>query len=299
MATFLSSTRVFASRITKVDEPTQNAVLALFMRLTHFPPILRSLYTLMNGRSLSPAEAAVLVQCVYELTKELIAPARRLIENKQERVLEASRLFYHLALELASGLRVQSAAATEYLDAMKFVSLADAETFLPLADPVTTNIGIVEATHFQALTQGMLKGLAAVPVIRTTPNAEEMKVFKLVRRTGGTLTGVTVFESDMLHLALQRVDHGLGNPVVDAISRPATALEAAAIYPRALNYNIKELCQQSATGTFAVVPPMNLRSRVQAPALSLDGQGLMAVYVGRPACAPPDKEYDTALLNCK
>lgn len=267
------------------------------MHLTHFPPILRTLHTLMNGRSLPPAEAAVLVQCIYELTKELIAPARQLIENKRDRVLEASRLFYHLALELAGGLRVQNAAVTEYLDAMKFVSLADAETFLPLADPVTTNIGIVEAAHFQALTQGMLKGLAAVPIIRTIPNAEEVKVLKLVRRTAGTMTGVTVFESDMLHLTLQSADHGLRNPGVDVISRPATALEAAATYPRVLNYNIKELCQQSATGTFAVVPPMNLRSRVQEPALSLDGQGLMAVYVGRPACAPPDKEYDTPRLN--
>lgn len=290
MGTFLSSTRVFASRIAKADVPTQNAVLALFMRLTHFPPILRTLHTLMNGRSLPPPEAAVLVQCIYELTRELIAPARSLIENKQNRVLEASRLFYHLALELAGGLRVQNAAATEYLNAMKFVSLADAETFLPLADPVTTNIGIVEAAHFQALTHGMLKGLAPVPVIRTIPNAEEMKVLKLIRRTAGTMTGVTMFESDMLHLTLQSAERGLRNPVADAISGPVTAQEAAATYPRVLNYNIRELCQQSANGAFAVVPPMNLRSRVQEPALSLDGLGLMAVYVGRPACAPPDKD---------
>jgi len=297
MATFLSSTRVFASRIAKADAPTQNAVLALFMRLTHFPPILRSLHALMNGKSLAPAEAAVLVQCIYELTKELIAPARQLIENKLDRILEASRLFYHLVLDVASGLKVQNAATTEYLDAMKFISLADAETFLPLADPITTNIGIIEAAHFQALTQGMLKGLATVPVIQTIPNAEELKVLKLVRRTAGTMVGITIFESDILYLGLQQAGHGLRSPVVDAIHHPATALEAASTFPRAMNYNFKELCQQSASGAFAVVPPMKLRSSVQAPALSLDGQGLMAVYVGRPPCAPPDKEYDTSLVN--
>ena len=281
MATFLSSTRVFASKIEKADPHVQNSVLALFMHLTHFPPILRSLHTLMTKKTLTPAESAVLVQCVYELTRELLTPGH-LIENKKERVLEGSRLFYHLAMELSNRFQ-NDPAATEYLDAMKPVNLVDAETFQPLKDPVTTNLGIIESAYFRALTEGLLGGLA--PVTSTSPNEAELRVLKLVKRTGGTMTAVTVFDSDTLQLAL----HDRSQNPTNILDNPRSSTTTKG--PRELNYNLQDLCQQSAVGTFAVVRPMSLRSQsVQVPTLSLDSEGLMAVYLGRPPCAPPDKE---------
>ena len=277
MATFLSATRVFASKLATVDRPTQNSILALFMHLTHFPPILRPLHTLMTRKTLTPDASAVMVQCVYELVRDLLTPGQA-IENKRERVLEGSRLFYYLALELAREFFNPS--ATEYIDAMKHVGLADAETFQPLSEPITTNIGVIETAYFKALTEGMLSGLAHVT--KTNPTADELRILKLVQRTGGTMTDITVFESDLLQLAMR------DSPAISQI-RPSTTVLANC--PRELNYNFRELSQQSAMGTFAVVPPMNLRMRgVQAPALSLDRDGLMAVFVGRPACAPPHKE---------
>lgn len=293
MANFLSSTRVFASRIAKADATNQNSILALLMHLTHFPPILRSLHTLMSGKTLSPAESAVLVQCVYELTKELITPGRA-IGDINGRVLEGSRLLYYIALELAREFHRPN--ATEYLDAMKVIELVDAETFQPLANPVVTNIGLLEAGYFDALSEGMLKGLGNVA--RRTPNDEELKILKLVQRTGGTMSRITIFETDILQLirAGQLKDPNAGDSI-------ATTDSAAFGCQRVLNFNFKELCLQSSMGTFAVVPPMHLRSAsVQAPALTLDGEGLLAVYVGRPPCAPPDQEYipsgDSNHLQC-
>ncbi|KAF8464899.1 hypothetical protein BDZ91DRAFT_729114 [Kalaharituber pfeilii] len=274
MATFLSATRLFATRIAKADTATKNSILALFMHLTHFPPILRALYCLINGKTLSYTESAVLIQCVFELTKEVVPG--RIIDNKQDRVLEGSRLFFHIAMELARNFHNPS--ATEYLQSLKYVEMADADTFQPLLHPVATNIGVIEEAYYHQLTEGFLKD--SVDLRRRQPSEEELKMFRLVRRTGGTMTGIVVFESDALQLALN-----------ESASTAVTAPEKKTSIPRAFTYNFKELCQQSATGPMAVIPPLNLRSRsLEAPALTLDGDGLLAVFTGRPPCAPPDQD---------
>lgn len=64
MAMMLSTLRVF-SHITSarnMDRPSQDAVLHLIYTLTRFPPAVRAVHTLMNGKSPRESDRAVLCQ---------------------------------------------------------------------------------------------------------------------------------------------------------------------------------------------------------------------------------------------
>jgi hypothetical protein len=99
MAMLLSSLRVFTDRIgaKKMEHPTQDAVLHIFNLFTRFPPAIRAIHILMNGKSPRDCERAALAQALYEVLKGVV-PAQ-LIKSDMTRIFEGSRLLFGLIFE--------------------------------------------------------------------------------------------------------------------------------------------------------------------------------------------------------
>lgn len=91
MAAFLSSLRIFTDlfNANKIGESTQNQILHLIHLLTKFPPAIRTMYILMQGKSPRPAECAALVQSFFEALKDIIP--LEIIAGDEKRIFEGSR----------------------------------------------------------------------------------------------------------------------------------------------------------------------------------------------------------------
>lgn len=62
LSTFRMFSHIASAKV--MGKPSQDAVLHLILTLTRFPPAVRAFYILMNGKSLSVAEKAVLCQTI-------------------------------------------------------------------------------------------------------------------------------------------------------------------------------------------------------------------------------------------
>jgi hypothetical protein len=147
-AAFLASLRVFSHVIGSeaFEDYHRNEVLRIVHALTRFPPTIRAVHILMDGKTLLPNESAAIVQSFAAVSEELI-PAK-LIANDARRSLEGARLI--LGLVLHSIRRNESPAAatvddsdvpkvaTPYLDGYQTCDLRDAKTMEAVTDPVLT-----------------------------------------------------------------------------------------------------------------------------------------------------------------
>jgi hypothetical protein len=71
---YSSTLRVFAGLINAkhMEDQQQDAVLHVVHLLTQFPPAVRAVHTLMNGKSLRPCEQAALTQGVCEVLRDIV-----------------------------------------------------------------------------------------------------------------------------------------------------------------------------------------------------------------------------------
>jgi hypothetical protein len=160
-----------------------------------------------------------------------------------------------------------------YLNLLKTVDLRDVRTNEPVIDPVQTELGMMERGSFVA--------------------------FKL----GGTLSHSSVEDDDILQaspdppaLRAALLNSGVSPESsyhdVDAIQASTSLTTAVGDLHKEMRTFSKDLhhlgmpCHK--TG-MTVIHPISLKS-ASAPVLTLDRDGQLCVYVGRAACAAPDRD---------
>ena len=273
MALFLSTLRVLCS-ITgenRAESQTRDTFLKLLHQLTNFPPAVRAMHVLLCNKTPTDAECAAISQAVFHLLQKYLP--MRVINFDKSRIFEASRLFFGLMLEKVKHIcRANPGDASEpYISSMKTVDLTDSETNEPLLNPVDTNLGMLERGLFNALKSGLIK---FTDEALGTPRELELdgRTRRAALLTGGFARNVIAFDTDILYskgIPLPRHDHGI-------IASHELDLSHMSI-----------LCSRN---SLTVVAPARLANS-SAPALTLDGSGLLAVYCGRQPCGNPGSDF--------
>lgn len=154
-AMFLASLRVTASLLQdQVEDPAaQDAFLHIFDLMCAFPPALRTLHLLIQGKTPSPMECAALSH-VYFHVLETFMP-EDLIGNTKQRLFESSRLLFGFLFEKSRSIKLHESQLVDsqkwpYLSALEITEARDSVTNEPVAEPVQTEIGVVERAYYQA-----------------------------------------------------------------------------------------------------------------------------------------------------
>ena len=269
MAAFLSSLRIFSELISasEMEEPVQDSIIRFFHVLTRFPPAVLTIFTLMQGNTPTSSQCRALIRSFLELLK-MIIPSN-IICGDEQRYLEGSRLAFGFILAKAQQLKTASSEAP-FLYSVKTIDLTDARTLQPIRRPVSTSVGLLEEGHFQALQPaGALHWCKGQP----PPRLEELdtRTERLASLSGGRLSEIVIVDMDQ---------------VTSKLEQEKSLLQAR---DEKLTWNLHhlaELCERQGLG---VEPPSRL-PRSEAPVLTLDRVGFLAVYLGKAACAEPGKE---------
>ncbi|KAG9654610.1 hypothetical protein KCU64_g7098, partial [Aureobasidium melanogenum] len=105
LAMFLSSLRVFAHLLKSDSTPDEHRdrVVYVFDLLCSFPPAVRALHLLIQGRTISHMASAALSQAFYCILEDL--GHKKLIRNDNTRLFEGARLILGLIMEKANQLK--------------------------------------------------------------------------------------------------------------------------------------------------------------------------------------------------
>jgi hypothetical protein len=252
-----------------MEQSIQDAVLHLISLLTRFPPALRTVHILMNGKSPRASECAALSQSICEVLKSLVP--RDLIRDDDRRVFEGSRLLFGYILDKAKLIRLRDN-TTPYLLSLRTIDLKDGETMENISSPTQTTRGLVESGYFDAVKEGGILGWSNGNQLLSEIDLDK-QIKRIALLSGGKVSQVTIFDIDSLN---QTSGYGRSDEIEQFIERPSIS-------------DLQLLATLCARNKFSVLPPLALPTS-EAPALTLDRQGLVAVYVGRPPCAAPGKE---------
>ncbi|KAK4952054.1 hypothetical protein LTR10_009974 [Elasticomyces elasticus] len=258
-AMFLSSLRVFASNVEKPDKEKDNfkdAVLHVFDLLTKFPPAVRALHILINGKTPTPTECAALSHAVYETLDRIVPTA--LIGTTHARVFEGSRLLFGFFLEKARSLKLPNETQSfPYLTALKEVELADKKTKEAVMHAQQTTSGLIERVDGSpeddfVSTDGEIRRLALLSAGST----------QLLLTFGGSLASNYHY---------------------------ADAGDASCVWEEEELHDMHALAEFCGRNKLAVHKPSQLAGAV-APCLTFDRRAHLAVYTGQEGCgADPSK----------
>lgn len=284
MAAFLASLRVFAHIISsgEFDDFHQNEVLRLIHALTRFPPAVRSVHILINGKTLQPNESAVLVQSIAAITENLIP--LNLVGHDSQRSLEGARLVLGLILRNIRkpdpalngdgfGQPSTSKSSLLYVSAHRTVDLRDAKTLEPVIEPVLTNLGLVNKGVFDALSLSNVMQSSPLCYLTDCSRDDPGRV-RVALLYGGVALEAPYYEADAMGAAFEQY------AAVQSHSLELKSLSSDIVY-------LASLCEET---KLVVVAPRQL-SNAHAPCLTLDRYGNMAVYTGRAACAEPGHDH--------
>lgn len=223
----------------------------------------------MSGKSPRASECAALIQALYQVVMPIVPS--ELVQSDEGRILEGSRLLFGFLLDKAAQDKEADWDSFPYLWSLKTVDLRNSETMESVGVPVLTSVGLVDEGYYNAYKEGGIMSWCG--------GEEPLEALELDSRTrriallfGGVAPEVTIFDSDSIR----------------SLSRDSDLGEEAIIGAKAFSSfnHLATLCERN---DFAVVPPAALQS-VNGPALTLDGSGLLAVYLGRTPCGVPGKE---------
>ena len=285
MAAVLSSLRVFAHIIgsEEFDDYRQNEVLRILHALTRFPPAVRAAHILMDGKTLQPNESAALVQSIAAVAQDLIPP--NLIKGDVRRSLEGARLVLGIMLHNIRkpdnrDKRVDGSEALQtstpllpYISAYHTVDLRDVITLEPVTEPVLTDEGLVNKSVFDAFSVSPL--LKQSPSCRLKDRScDDSRRIRVALLYGGGALEIPFYAADILGAALERYG------AVESLMLDLKSLSSDIVF-------LASLCEET---RLVVAAPRDL-SNVEAPSLTLDRYGYMAVYTGRSACAEPGHDH--------
>ncbi|KAI0014255.1 hypothetical protein F4779DRAFT_612549 [Xylariaceae sp. FL0662B] len=276
MAMFLSSLRVFASIVQgkKDDERFQDAVLYVFTLFTRFPPALRCLHMLFEGKTITAVESAALSHAVFGVLPSFVLHA--IIKSDDSRVFEGARLFFGFVLETAKALKLPATDDPDtkplpYLLAFHTVDIRDHMTAEGVMHAVQTPDGLVEESLFDAFK--MAVPLAESP-LQTFMVEEDINpdTARYALLSGGTTPEITVFSVN--ESACRDLYGKFGN--ISEIVDPDQLQDLG---------HLAELCGKH---KLSVYRPTQLTSAI-TPCLTFDRNAHLAVYTGEQPCQPPGK----------
>ncbi|KAF2866573.1 hypothetical protein BDV95DRAFT_203345 [Massariosphaeria phaeospora] len=271
LANFLSSLRVFSNliHVENMKPPEQDAVLHIIYLLTRFPPAVRAVRILMHRGTPEDPDKAALVQAIDGLLKAVVPLP--IIKNDPRRFLEGSRLLFGLVLEKAKHLKIIAQNQEErlnYVDSIRTLELRNMITMEPVVAPVQTISGLVDRGFYQAFTRdGILRFTNGTD---TTMATIDRQLSRAAWLSGGVKLQVVRFDIDAANNARY----------------PATVKEVITAAELADLHHLVTLCSRNNLG---VLLPSSLHS-AEAPVLTLDRDGLLAVYVGRQACGAAGRD---------
>ncbi|KAE9993630.1 hypothetical protein EG327_004151 [Venturia inaequalis] len=277
-AMFLASLRVFCHFFgsSMVDDRLRDSILHVFHVLSDFPPAVRTLHILLTDKTPSLSECAAFVQACYETVREMVP--LRLIGSNNGRIFEGARLFFGYIAEKSKAFKLpaEDGNLLPYLGALKMVHLCQSETMEPIAFPVDSNLGLLEQGCFDALSSGVIEfteaGLGPVSALPLDGRTKRAALL-----SGGHCTEVLMFDIDILYANDKYTATG-------KMSGQSQIIDSAEMQD--VNY-LSVLCSRN---ELTVVSPRRLAS-ASAPSLTLDRDGLGAVYVGRQPCGNPGRDF--------
>lgn len=284
MAAVLASLRVFAHIIgtEEYDDIRQNEILRVVHLLTRFPPTVRAIHILMDGKTLQANESAALVQSLGAIAEELIPP--NLVSNDMTRCLEGARLVLGLILHRAEGHQPKQVGATDsrstspklpYITAYRTIDLRDIKTLEPITEPVLTNLGLVNRNVFNAFSSSDLLKHSPSCYLTRCDDSDTQRL-RLGLLYGGATLEASFYEANALGEAFHQ-------------NAPSDNL-GVALDLKSYSMDIQYLASMCEETKLVVVAPRQL-SGAKAPSLTLDRYGKMAVYTGRAACAAPGQDH--------
>lgn len=201
-AMFLSSLRVAISLVQDMeDDPAaQDAFLHMFDILGSFPPALRTLHLLIQGKTPTPSECAALSHNCFHMLEafmpeDLIGPTR-------QRLFEGSRILFGFLLEKGRTVKLHEAQLADpqkwpCLSALQVSELRDSVTNEPAMEPVQTEVGVVERAYFDAFSaSGILSSNLMQPAL--SEDHTESTMLRRAILSGGASAGVLPFDLDSL-----------------------------------------------------------------------------------------------------
>jgi hypothetical protein len=281
---FLSTLRVFAKVIGPQqmdDDNNRDSVLHVVHTLTRFPPAVRAVAALMFRRSLRYSERAALIQCVRQLLRVFVP--MDLIGGDQSRLLEASRLLFGFILDKAKSTEwlkwSERYNAPYFRRGCRLMDNRNKRTMDTVLFPYeSSQLGLVERGYYVALqSRGPLDFSDRTSLGKTEPSRGITK--RVVILSGGVIKETHVFNSAALLATIRNYDR------FDQYRDNDIMRRALQNFP-----SLTEMAGMAARDRLAVVPPVDLR-KSSAPVLTLDEEGLLAVYLERAACAPPDCDF--------
>lgn len=278
---FLASLRVFASKINtkEMDTRRQNIVLKLIHDMTRYFPAVRAVRMLMDGKTLRPNESAATVQSLAEALRDLVP--LNLIENDERRYLEGSRLLFGFILQKVGTLATEPMARADegndkgqpYLDLFKTVDLRDVRTNEFIVDPIQTDLGLMERGCYNAFKRGGILSQPGAEDVDILSSSPDLPALRAATSNSGVGPEASYYETNTIRASLSIKD--LNKNVLEEL--------------RGFSRDLRYLGMLSDRSGMNVVHPTSLKS-AKAPVLTLDRDGYLCVYVGRAACAPPDRD---------
>ena len=224
----------------------------------------------MNGKTPRACERAALTQALYEVLKDAV-PAQ-LIKSDMTRLFEGARLLFGLILEKAKHLKLKEDAQMPYISSLKVLDVRNAFTMEPITNAVQTPFGLVEEGYYEAFKEG--------GILYWKTGEQPLSVLPLDARTrrvsllgAGIISQVTVLDLNNLN----------------SIAGYSNNEDFDGVIPFRELSDPNHLASLCAKNELSVLAPSTLAS-AEAPALTLDREGLLAVFVGRAPCAMPGKD---------
>lgn len=276
----LSSLRVFSAKINakEMNVGRQNVVLKLLHQLTRFFPAVRAIRILMDGRTLKSNECAAIAQTFAEALRDLVP--RSLIGSDERRYLEGTRLLLGFVLQKAEALSKTPASLDKptedglpYLHLFRTVDVREIRTNEHIIDPVQTNLGLMEKGCFDAFKPGGILSESGAEDVEILSVSTDPGALRAALLNGGAAPELSYYDTDAIQASLS-----VG---------PASShiLEEVQSFSRDLPY-LGRLCDKNG---MTVIHPTSLKA-ASARSLTLDRDSYLCVYVGRAACAAPDRD---------
>ena len=269
MSAYLSSLRVFTHLINAafMEARQQDEVLGQIFTLTHFPPAMLAVYVLMQGNTPRASQCAALIQALTEVLKEMVP--LHLIGGDETRSLEGSRLLFGFMLAKAKQrANFSKNSPLNYMNSITTVDLLNPGTLRPILHPVSTSMGMLEESFFQALhTPGLFEHSTEERPIKMLD--VDLRQHRLALITGGLVPEVCALDIDHLNAHIYR------DSVTANSQKPIWDLT-----------NLASICEANG---LAVIAPSDL-ARTKSPMLSLDKECFLSVYLGKVPCGDPTKE---------
>ncbi|KAI1497609.1 hypothetical protein F5X99DRAFT_432867 [Biscogniauxia marginata] len=269
VAIFLSCLWVFTRLLQKSqDSGCQDAVLHVFYQLTNFPPALRCLHILIHGNEPTAADTAAFSHSVYTILDKIMP--RSIVGTDHTRVFEGARLLFGLILHTARTYKSPTGEATKdcdagalpYLSAFRVANLRDYKTEEAVMHAVQTPDGLMEATLFEALEEGLLSTEARVQTSMIKQELDSSTI-RHALLSGGSIRDLTIFDNT------KSVNNNHFKDIDNLCD----------VFRLFMYREMDTLPQLSGRHTLEVLKPSQLNPGI-APCLTYDRNAHLAVYLG-------------------